>query len=83
MSLKVFNHSGASHTLTATLNLPAGFDATPATVTVAVPPRTEKQADFDLVVGGAINRGTYILTADVEWETWKLPRWTEAIIEVE
>lgn len=83
ISLKVFNHSGVSHTLTATLNLPAGFDATPATITAAVPPRTEKQADFDLVVGGSIDRGTYVLTADMEWEPWKLPRWTEAIIEIE
>jgi len=83
VSLKAFNHSNASRTLTFTLNLPAGFYAMPATASVTIPPREEKQADFDLVVDSSVDPGTYVITADVQQEQWNLPRWTEAIIEVE
>jgi len=83
ISMKAFNHSNVSRTFTAVLNLPIGFDANPTTVSVTAPPRTEQQIDFDLLVGRSIDPGTYVLTADVEWEQWNLPRWTEAIIEIE
>ena len=82
ISMKAFNHSNVSRTFTAVLNLPVGFDAKPTTVSVTVPPRTEQQIDFDLLVGRSIDPGTYVLTADVEWERWNLRRWTEAIIEI-
>jgi glyoxylase-like metal-dependent hydrolase (beta-lactamase superfamily II) len=83
VSLKTFNHSNASRTLTAALNLPAGFDATRPAASVDVPPRAEKQLDFNLVVDSSIKPGTYVITADVKQEQWNLHQWTEAIIEVE
>ena len=83
VSLKAINHSNASRTLTATLNLPAGFDAEPKTASVTIPPRTEKQAGFNLFIDTSVDPGTYVITADVQWEQWNLPRWTETIIEVE
>ena len=83
VSLKAFNHSNASRTLTFALNLPAGFDAMPATASVTIPSRTEKQTDFNLVIDTSVDPGTYVITADVQQEQWNLPRWTEAIIEVE
>lgn len=83
VSLKAFNHSNTSHILTFSLNLPAGFDAMPATASVTIPPQTEKQTDFNLVIDTSVDPGTYVITADVQQEQWKLPRWTEAIIEVE
>ena len=83
VSLKTFNHSNASRTLTFALHLPAGFDAIPATASVTIPPRTEKQTDFDLAIDTSVDPGTYVITADVQQEQWNLPRWTEAIIEVE
>jgi hypothetical protein len=83
ISLKAFNHSEVSRTFTVALNLPAGFDAIPKTASVTVPPRTEQQVDFNLLVGASIDPGTYVLTADVQWRQWNLPRWTEAIVEVE
>jgi hypothetical protein len=83
VSLKTFNHSNASRTLTAALNLPAGFDATRPAASIAVPPRAEKQLDFNLVVDSSIKPGTYVITADVKQEQWNLHQWTEAIIEVE
>jgi hypothetical protein len=83
VSLKAINHSNASRTLTATLNLPAGFDAMAATASVTIPPRGEKQADFNLVIDSSVDPGTYVITADVQWEQWNLPRWTEAIIEID
>jgi len=83
VSLKVINHSNASRTLTAALNLPAGFDATRPAASIAVPPRAEKQLDFNLVVDSSIKPGTYVITADVKQEQWNLHQWTEAIIEVE
>jgi len=83
ISLKLFNHSNVPHLFTAALNLPDGFDTAPATASVTIPPRTEQQVDFNLLVDASIEPGTYVLTADVEWERWRLPRWTEAIIEIE
>ena len=83
VSLKVINHSNTSRTLTAALNLPAGFDATRPAASIAVPPRAEKQLDFNLVVDSSIKPGTYVITADVKQEQWNLHQWTEAIIEVE
>jgi hypothetical protein len=83
VSLKTFNHSNASRTLTAALNLPAGFNATRPAASIAVPPRAEKQLDFNLVVDSSIKPGTYVITADVKQEQWNLHQWTEAIIEVE
>jgi len=83
IGLKAFNHSSASHTFTFDLNLPAGFDATPPTASVTIPPRAEKQADFNLVVDSSVDPGTYVITAGVQQEQWNLPRWTETIIEVE
>jgi glyoxylase-like metal-dependent hydrolase (beta-lactamase superfamily II) len=83
ISMKVFNHSNVSRMFTAALNLPDGLDSVPKSLSVTVPSRTERQVDFDLRVGKSVERGTYVLTADVEWERWKLGRWTEAIIEIE
>ena len=50
---------------------------------VTIPPRTEKQTDFNLVIDTSVDPGTYVITADVQQEQWYLSRWTEAIIEVE
>jgi glyoxylase-like metal-dependent hydrolase (beta-lactamase superfamily II) len=83
VSLKTFNHSDASRKHTFTLNLPAGFDSEPKTASVSIPPRTEKQTDFNLIIDTSVDPGTYVITADVRHEQWNLPRWTEAIIEVE
>ncbi|MHC4680062.1 MAG: COG1470 family protein [Planctomycetota bacterium] len=83
ISLKVFNHSNVAHTFSASLNPPAGFDAVPGTASATVPPRTERQLNFELSVGASAETGTHVVTADVEWAQWSLPRWIEAIIEVE
>ena len=83
ISLKVFNHSDASRMFTVSLNLPAGFDAKPTTASVTIPSQNEKQVDFSILIGASIDPGTYVLTADVQLKQWNLPRWTEAIIEVE
>ncbi|MHC4437979.1 MAG: COG1470 family protein, partial [Planctomycetota bacterium] len=83
VSLKTFNHSNAPRKYTYTLDLPAGFDAIPATTSVIIPPRTEKQIVFNLVIDTSVNPGTYVITADVQHGQWNLSQWTEAIIEVE
>ena len=83
VSLKAFNHSDASRTFTFALNLPLGFDSEPKTASVTIRPRTEKQADFNLVIDTSVDPGTYVITADVQQEQWNLPLWTEAIIEIE
>jgi len=83
VSLKTFNHSDASRAYSFTLNLPAGFDSEPKTASVTIPPQTEKQADFDLVVDSTVKPGTYVITTGVQYEQWNLHQWTEAIIEVE
>jgi glyoxylase-like metal-dependent hydrolase (beta-lactamase superfamily II) len=83
VSLKTFNHSNAYRKHTFTLNLPAGFDSESKTVSVSIPPRTEKQTDFNLVIDISVDQGIYVITADVQQEQWDLRQWTEAIIEVE
>lgn len=83
ISLKIFNHSEVPHRFTATLDLPAGFGAARTAASITIPPRIEQQVDYSLLVGASANPGTYVLTADVEWEQWKLLRWTEAIVEIE
>ena len=83
ISLKIFNHSDVPHTFTATLGLPAGFDTLRRIESVTVPPRTEGKVDYSLHVGDSIEPGTYVITADVEWDQWSLQRWTEALIEID
>jgi len=83
LSLKAFNHSNSSHTVSFALNLPAGFKAESKTANLTIAPRTEKQADFNLVVDSSVVPGTYVITADVQQGHWDLRKWTEAIIEVE
>jgi len=83
ISLKAFNHSNAPRMFTVALNLPPGFDTIPTTASVTVPSLTEQQVDFSLLIGASIDPGTYVLTADVQLKQWNLPRWTEAIIEIE
>ena len=83
ISLKTFNHSDASRTYTFAINLPAEFDAVHKNTSVIIPPRTEKQTDFNFVIDSSVAPGTYVITADVHQEQWNLPQWTEAIIDVE
>ena len=83
VSLKAFNHSNVSRTLTFALNLPVGFNATPPTASVTIPPRAERQTVFNLTTNTSVKPGTYVITADVQQEQWNLHQWTEAIIEVE
>lgn len=83
VSFKTFNHSDASRTYTITINLPAGFEDEPKTASATIPPQTEKQTDFNIVVDNTVEPGTYVITANVQYEQWNLPLWTEAIIEVE
>ena len=83
MSIKLFNHSEVPHTFITTLHLPSGFNATHPVASITVPPRIERQVDYDIAVSSSANPGTYIITADVEWDQWKLSRWIEAIIEIE
>ena len=83
VSLNTFNHSEVSRKCTFTLNLPAGFEAESETTSVAIPSLTEKQADFNLAVDSTVEPGTYVITADVQYEQWDLHQWTEAIIEIE
>ncbi|MFC1634203.1 MBL fold metallo-hydrolase [Planctomycetota bacterium] len=82
VSLKVFNHSEVPRKFTTTLNLPAGFEAARAVTSVTIPPRVEGHVDYSLRVGASVDPGTYVITTDVEWDQWKLHRWTEAIIEI-
>jgi len=81
--LKLFNHSNIAHKFTVSLNLPPGLDSATKSASVAVPARTEQQVEFELLAGTSITPGTYVLTANVEWEGWNLPYWTEAIVEIE
>jgi len=86
ISLKAFNHSNGPRKFTVALNTPAGFDAKPARpgrMSVTIPPRTEQQVDFNILVDASVSPGTYVLTADVQLKEWSLARWTEAIIEIE
>ena len=86
ISLKAFNHSNGPRKFTVALHTPPGFDAKPARpgpASVTIPPRTEQQIDFDVLVAASTDPGTYVLTADVELNEHKLVRWTEGIIQVE
>ncbi|MFH1718414.1 MAG: MBL fold metallo-hydrolase [Planctomycetota bacterium] len=82
LSAKIFNHADVPRMFTVALNMPAGFDAASASVSATIPPQTERQVDFSILAGAAVSPGTYIITADVKWGQWQLPRWTEAIIEI-
>jgi glyoxylase-like metal-dependent hydrolase (beta-lactamase superfamily II) len=83
VSLKIFNHSNTFGTFTFALNLPPGLDAEPETASVTIPPRTEKQSNFNIAIDASVDPGTYVIIADVQHEQWNLIQWTEAIIEVE
>ncbi len=82
-SLRLFNHSNVAHTFTVRLNLPPGLNSSPGAASLTIPARTEQQVDFQLIAGASVVPGTYVLTADVQWEGWSLPFWTEAIVEIE
>jgi hypothetical protein len=83
ISLIALNHSNTSRKFTISLNRPSEFYDKPKTASVIVPSQTEKKIDFNMLIDPSIKPGVYILTADVQFEKWNLPRWTEAIIEIE
>ena len=83
ISLKILNHSDASGMFSVSLNLPVEFVAERTAASVTIPPQTEGQIDFSILIGASVEPGTYILTADVQLNQWNLQHWTEAIIEVE
>ncbi len=82
LGARVFNHSGVSHVCKVKMNLPAGFDVEPAAASASIGPRTEGRIDFRVLVDDSVITGTYVITADVEWDRWQLPRWIEAVVEV-
>ena len=83
ISLITLNHSNTSRKFTFSLNPPSEFYAKSKTASVIVPSQIEKKVDLDIMIAPSVKSGTYILTADVQFEKWGLPQWTEAIIEIE
>ena len=83
ISLIALNHSNTSHKFIFSLNPPFKFGAKPKTASVIVRPQTEKKVDFEMLIDQSTKPGVYVLTADVEFDKWNLPQWTEAIIEIE
>jgi hypothetical protein len=82
-TVKILNHSPTPKKFEVTLNAPAGFRTRQPTAAITVPPRTERQIDFDVTSEKSLPSGTYVITADIKSKHEALKEWTEAVIQIE
>src|SRR5690606_37564793 len=81
ISLKIYNHSPDLRVYQACLDLPAGWSALPASLTIA--PRQERILPFVVEIPADAAPGVHVLTATVSSrEDIDLRQWAEAIVIV-
>ncbi len=83
LGVRVFNHSAQAQEYAVTLNTPPDIEGGRKTASVRIDPRKEAELLFDVRVAATAAREFYVVTADVQFSSWDLRRWCEAIIEIE
>lgn len=81
--LRIWNHFDRELKGEIRLNPPADWTISPLTATFQIGPRQEGTTIFELKPPRGAAEGTYVLTADVDFNGWQLREWTEGLVFVE
>jgi hypothetical protein len=81
-AIRLLNHSPKRTTFTVHVNVPAGFEVEPATLTVTANPRQEAEARFQIKVSNSPSGSIHVITADIQFGPWDLRQWCEGLIKV-
>jgi len=60
-------------------NVPEGWRVLNAQESVTIPARSDGEVSAHF---SAAKPGLHVITADVSFDNWQLPRWTEALVRV-
>ncbi|HYZ84173.1 MAG TPA: MBL fold metallo-hydrolase [Bryobacteraceae bacterium] len=80
VELRVTNHAPATMTYKVRWNLPNGWDLVSSRNTATIPARSDGVIEAKIKVAGP---GLEVLTADVNFGSWELPAWAEALVRVQ
>jgi len=81
VAVRLLNHSAKRTTFTVHLNVPAGFQSEPETLTVTANPRQEAEVRFHIRVPNSPSGPIHVITADVQFDRWDLREWCEGLIK--
>ena len=79
LSLRITNHASKQMVYKASWNIPEGWKILNAQQSAAVPAHSDGELTAQFSVG---EPGLRVVTADVSFDNWQLPRWTEALVRV-
>jgi len=82
IAVRVLNHSDKPKTYKITPNVPRTFQLEPATFSITVDPRQERDARFRVTLPPDTKPGVHVITSDIQFDNWDLRHWCEAIIEI-
>jgi hypothetical protein len=79
LTMRITNHAPKQMVYRVKWNTPHGWKVRNAQESITIPART----DGELIAQFSVAEpGLHIVTADVSFENWQLPRWTEALVRV-
>ena len=78
LSLRITNHAPRQMVYRVNWNAPAGWKVKNAQKSITIPARSEGE----FTPSSVLVSGLHVITADVSFENWQLPRWTEALVRV-
>ena len=79
LSLRITNHASKQMVYKASWNIPEGWKILNAQQSAAVPAHSDGELTAQFNVG---EPGLRVVTADISFDNWQLPRWTEALVRV-
>ena len=82
VAVRLFNHSPQRTPFTVHMNVPAGFQSEPVTLTVTANPRQEAEARFQIRLPNSPSGSIHVITADIQFGPWDLRQWCEGLIQV-
>jgi hypothetical protein len=80
VALRITNHAARAMTYKAAWSVPAGWKMTAGRLETTVAARRDGAIEAEFQVSGP---GLHVITADVEFGSWRLPGWAEALVRVE
>ncbi len=83
VALRIMNHSPAEQVFRVTPHLPANWTLSfPGSISVRIPALEEGAVRVRATLPAGIPAGTYLMTADLQFNGWDLHEWTEAMVTV-
>ncbi|MEO8126530.1 MAG: MBL fold metallo-hydrolase [Bryobacteraceae bacterium] len=80
LTLRVTNHALTAMTYQVKWNVPEGWKQVKGQTSIRIAPRQEGRIDAEFLPA---RQGLHVITADLSFGSWILPRWTEALVRVQ